>query len=183
MAASDGAGVPLPGAVDAVLVSYVYMDPRHAWLFVLLGACGSVVGCLVLYLIGVWGGEMVVERRMSPQKFQKIRRDFDRHPFLTLAVPAVLPPPFPFKIMVLAAGAFEMRWTMFVIAILSGRLVRFAALSVLTIEFGPQVVTTFQSVVRDHPFLSLAVVVAAVAVVLIVIRLRRNDSGAAEIAE
>jgi membrane protein YqaA with SNARE-associated domain len=167
-AALDGAGVPLPGAVDAVLVTFVYSEPLKAWLFVLLAACGSVLGCMVLYLIGYWGGEVLVERRMSPQKFQKIRRDFERHPFLTLAVPAVLPPPFPFKIVVLAAGAFEMKWKLFVVALFAGRVLRFAALSALTIKFGPQVISIFNSSIRRHPFWALAVAAAAVAVFLLI---------------
>ena len=173
MAAMDGAGVPLPGAVDAVLVSYVYADPARGLLFALLASCGSALGCLVLYLIGYWGGEMVLERRMSPVKFEKIRKDFDNHPFIALAVPSLLPPPFPFKIVVLAAGAFEMRWTQFLAAILAGRLIRFGALAMLTIKFGPKAIAVFNTAVRRHPLASVAVVAVAVIAILLIRRTRR----------
>jgi uncharacterized membrane protein YdjX (TVP38/TMEM64 family) len=139
---------------------------------VVLAICGSMLGCLVLYLIGYAGGEVVLERRMSPEKFHKISRDFDRNAFLTIAVPALLPPPFPFKIFVLAAGAFEISWRHFLLAILVGRAVRYSVLAVLTLTVGPQVLTIFGSLLRQHPLESLGVVVAAVLLALALHRSR-----------
>jgi membrane protein YqaA with SNARE-associated domain len=136
IAALDGAGVPVPGAVDLIVATSVYQSPAKAWIYILLAAAGSTLGCLLLYVIGRLGGEVLVERRMSPEKFKKVQADFERHSFLTVAIPALLPPPFPFKIVVLSAGAFEMAWTHFLFAIFVGRLIRFGALSVLTIVFG-----------------------------------------------
>jgi membrane protein YqaA with SNARE-associated domain len=174
MAAMDGAGVPLPGAVDAVVVTFVYQKPLNVWLYVLLAAAGSTVGCLVLYLIGYLGGEVLIERRMSPDKFERIRGDFEDHPILTLALPAILPPPFPFKVFVLSAGAFEMRWLQFVVVIFAGRLVRFGILSLLTILFGPQIVTVFTGVFRRHPLVSLLIIAAAIAGVWVIRKVRRR---------
>jgi len=169
----DGAGLPLPGAVDAILAAYVHHSPSHAWLYVVLASAGSALGCMVMYLIGYWGGEVLIERRMPAWKFQKISYDFDQHSFVTVALPAMLPPPFPFKLVVLAAGAFEMRWPHFLLAIVLGRLARFGALAVLTIVFGPQIISLFQTVVRRHPLAAVAVVVVVLAIVLAVRRLRR----------
>lgn len=157
----DGSGIPLPGAVDAVIVAYVYQHPMNAWLYVMLASAGSAVGCVVLYWIGYLGGEVLIERRMSPAKFEKIRRDFEDHPILTLGLPAVLPPPFPFKIVVLSAGAFEMRLPQFVAVLFAARLVRFGLLSALTVVFGPGIITLFNNGFRRHP----GIVVAAIAVI------------------
>lgn len=181
-AAIDGAGIPLPGAVDAILVAYAYQTPWSAWLLVPLATVGSLLGCTVLYLIGYWGGEVLIERRMNPQKFHKISRDFDEHAFLTVAVPAILPPPFPFKVIVLAAGAFEMKWLQFAFAIVVGRLFRYGLLVLLTIKFGPQVVPLFATLVRRHVGLTLVVVLAIIAAALLVLRwkrVRRNREASA----
>jgi membrane protein DedA with SNARE-associated domain len=175
IAGLDGAGVPVPGAVDFIVASYVYQSPAKAWMYVLLASAGSTLGCLVLYFIGYKGGEVLIERRMSKEKFDKVRADFDRHSFLTVAVPALLPPPFPFKIVVLSAGAFEMKWTHFLGAMFAGRVLRFGALAALTIKFGPDIVTLFRTAIRKHPLEALAVVLAIVAVVLVVRRLRRGS--------
>jgi membrane protein YqaA with SNARE-associated domain len=174
MAAMDGAGVPLPGAVDAVVVTFVFQKPFASWLYVLLAAGGSTLGCLVLYLVGYLGGEVLIERRMSREKFEKVRGDFENHPILTLALPAVLPPPFPFKVFVLSAGAFEMRWLEFVGVIFVARIVRFGILSLLTILFGPQIVTVFTGVFRRHPLVSLLIIAAAIAGVWVIRKVRRR---------
>ena len=109
-------------------------------LYVFLASAGSAVGCTVLYLIGHLGGETLLRKRMSPERFERIHAAFDRHEFWALMFPAMLPPPTPFKLFVLAAAAFEMNFGHFLLAIFLGRFVRFLILSLLTLKFGPDVV-------------------------------------------
>jgi uncharacterized membrane protein YdjX (TVP38/TMEM64 family) len=128
---------------------------------------------LIPYYLGRAGGELFLLKRINEAKLQRIRDRFERQEFLALMVPAMLPPPTPFKLFVFAAGVFEMRVPWFLAAIVAGRLVRFSVLSVLTVIFGPQIVTQIKYLVRNHP--SLAVVIGLVVVVLayIVFRLVR----------
>ena len=170
----DSAGVPLPCAVDALLVTYAYKNPGQAWLFVVFSVVGSMIGCMVLYGIGYAGGEIVLERRMSPAKFQKISRDFDRNAFLTIAVPSLLPPPFPFKAFVLAAGAFEIKWTHFLFAVFLGRTVRYSLLAILAVTIGPDVLVLFTGVIRQHPILSVLTLVVLIAIGWLIHRTRQS---------
>ena len=78
---------------------------------------------------------------LSPERFEKIHASFDHHEFWALMFPAMLPPPTPFKIVVLAAAAFEMNFGHFLLAIFAGRFVRFLIEALLTLWFGPQIVT------------------------------------------
>ena len=55
-------------------------------------------------------------------------------------IPAMLPPPTPFKAVVLSAAAFEMSFVRFLVAIFAGRFFRFLILGFLTLRFGPAVV-------------------------------------------
>jgi uncharacterized membrane protein YdjX (TVP38/TMEM64 family) len=64
--------------------------------------------------------------------------------------PAVLPPPTPFKIVVLAAAAFEMNFGHFLLAIFAGRFVRFLIEALLTLWFGPGIVTFTASLFAHH---------------------------------
>ena len=64
--------------------------------------------------------------------------------------PAMLPPPTPFKLFVLAAAVSEMKFTQFLLAIFAGRFVRFLALSILTLVFGPDFVRIFGTVFHEH---------------------------------
>jgi membrane protein YqaA with SNARE-associated domain len=165
IAALDGAAVGLP--MDVVVAGYVYSNPSHFLLYALLASAGSAAGSLVIYLIGYLGGEKVLRKRISPERFAKIHDSFQRHPFWALMFPAMLPPPTPFKLFVLAAAVFEMRLWNFVAAIFSGRFVRFFLLSVLTIKFGPDIVHFTAEFVGHYYRWLLAAVAAGLLVWLI----------------
>jgi len=175
IAAADGSFLGLPR--DAVVASYVYQDHARFWLYAILAAAGSAVGSSVLYLIGYAGGEALLRKRIPPARFEKIRRSFDEHEFWALMFPAMLPPPTPFKLFVLAAAGFEMNYGHFVLAIFLGRLARFLILSLLTIKYGKQVVQVVATLFRTHLHWVLGILGAAVGVWLVLhLRARRRKA-------
>jgi uncharacterized membrane protein YdjX (TVP38/TMEM64 family) len=93
--------------------------------------------------------------------------------------PAMLPPPTPFKLFVLAASVFEMRFGHFLLAIFAGRFVRFLILSLLTLKFGPQFVELSGTILSHHFKWVLAAVGVALLIWLIV-RLRKRKASTAE---
>ena len=148
IAAIDSALFGLP--LDPVVGSYVYNEPRLFWLYTLMAAAGSALGSLVIYGIGYEMGELVLEKRMGAAKFARMRERFERHQFLALMLPSMMPPPFPFKLFALSAAVFEMHFSHFMLAIFAGRLARFTILSLLVLKFGPRAVTAAQDLVREH---------------------------------
>jgi membrane protein YqaA with SNARE-associated domain len=158
IAAIDSAFFGFP--LDPVVASYVYQDRPRFLLYAVMASAGSAAGCIILYLIGHKGGEVLLEKRISRTRFNKIRSAFDRHEFWALMFPSMMPPPFPFKVFVLAASVFEMNFWHFLLAIFVGRLVRFLILSLLVLKFGPQIVALTSAAVAKHwPELALAVLV------------------------
>ena len=139
-------GLPL----DPIFVGYVYHDRSRFLLYVLLASAGSALGSIVLYVIGFAGGEVLLRKRISAEQFEKIHESFDHHEFWALMFPAMLPPPTPFKIVVLAAAAFEMDFAHFLLAIFLGRFVRFLIEALLTIWFGPGIVTLTGNLFAHH---------------------------------
>jgi membrane protein YqaA with SNARE-associated domain len=144
----DAAAFGLP--VDLAVIGYVYQDRRRFLLYVLLASAGSALGSIVIYVIGYKGGEELLRKRIPAARFEKIHAAFDDHPFWSLMLPAMLPPPTPFKLFVLAAAVSEMRFGHFLLAIFSGRVVRFLVLGLLTLEFGLGFVQLLGSLVRAH---------------------------------
>ncbi len=165
IAAADGSFLGLP--MDAVVAGYVYQDHGRFWLYAILAAAGSAVGSSVLYLIGYAGGEALLRKRIPAARFESIKHSFDQHEFWALMFPAMLPPPTPFKLFVLAAAGFEMNYGHFVLAIFLGRLARFLILSVLTIRYGKQVVSVVATLFRTHLHWVLGVVGALIGVWLV----------------
>src|SRR5580698_10744008 len=153
--------------VDAVVAAYVYHDRRHFLLYVLLASLGSAVGSIPLYILGYLGGEKVLRKRISEERFQQIHASFERHEFWALMFPGMLPPPTPFKAFVLGAAVFEMKFRDFLAAIFAGRFVRFMALSLLTLWFGPQIVELTGALFRRHIYWVLGAVVLGVALWLV----------------
>ncbi len=135
VSAFDSSFIPVP--IDAFLAVYIWADKHHFWLYPVLAAAGSAVGGLVPYWIGRAGGEIFLLKRIDRNKFDKLRERFERQEFLAVLIPSMLPPPTPWKLFVFSAGVFEMRVVLFMLAVFLGRLVRWMALSVLIIRFGP----------------------------------------------
>jgi membrane protein YqaA with SNARE-associated domain len=176
IAAVDGSLFGMP--VDAVVAGYVYNDRPRFLFYVVMASAGSALGSLVIYAIGYFGGETVLRKRISEERFNKIHASFERHEFWAVMFPAMLPPPTPFKLFVLAASAFEMRFTHFLAAVFTGRFVRFFVLAILTIEFGPQVVHIVASLVKQHFGWVLAGVGLVLVVGLLFWRSRRRRAAA-----
>jgi len=160
VAALDGAFIGLP--VDAVVAGYVYQDHARFLLYALMAAAGSTLGSIVIYVIGYKGGEELLRKRIPPARFEKIHAAFDKHPFWSLMLPAMLPPPTPFKLFVLAAAVSEMGFLRFLVAIFSGRMVRFLLLGLLTVKFGPNVVRIVGGLFRQHLYVVTLVAAAGV---------------------
>ena len=73
-------------------------------LYVVAATLGSMAGCLVLYYVGRKGGEALIRKRFASASVDRAMAAFERYGVLAVLIPALLPPPAPFKIFVLLAG-------------------------------------------------------------------------------
>jgi membrane protein YqaA with SNARE-associated domain len=172
IAFADSALLGMP--LDFIVGTYVYQDRARMLLYIAMASLGSALGSIPLYIVGYLGGEKVLRKRISDERFQKIHGSFERHEFWALMFPGMLPPPMPFKVFVLAAAVFEMKFRDFLVAIFAGRFVRFLVLSALVLWFGPQIVGHLGGVVKQHWILLLSAILA-VAVVVWVLRKRAQE--------
>jgi len=131
----DSSSIPVP--MDLILAGAIWADKPHFWLVVLMASAGSAVGGLVPFLLGRAGGELFLLKRMDRAKLEKMRDKFERQEFLAVLIPSMLPPPTPWKIFVFGAGVFEMRILPFMLAVFTGRAIRWLLLSLLVIKLGP----------------------------------------------
>jgi membrane protein YqaA with SNARE-associated domain len=159
----DASSIAVP--MDPLVASYVWANKSHFYLYVLIAALGSALGSLVPFFIGRAGGELFLLKRINRDRFEKLRARFERQEFLALLIPAMLPPPTPFKLFVFAAGVFEMRTLPFLIAVFAGRLLRFGITSILVVFYGPEIIHVIAESIHHHLGLTLtlfALLVAAV---------------------
>ena len=109
------------------------------------------LGCMLLYTIMRRGGQAVMRRRFSAENIERVERAYARFGFLALAVPALLPPPMPFKIFVATAGALEYpRWR-FMLTIMIARSVRYIVEGTLAVFYGERVHRLHEGERALHP--------------------------------
>ena len=137
--ALDSSLLSLPEINDYLVVARCYTHPRTAWLFPLFPSIGSVIGCLLLYTIMRRGGLAVLHRRFRIDRVERVERAYAKFGILALAVPALLPPPLPFKIFVATAGALQFPRRRFLITIFVARSLRYYTEGVLAVFYGERV--------------------------------------------
>ena len=132
----DSSFVSLPQINDILVVlmvtEYKALMPYYAF----MATAGSVAGCYTIYYLAQKGGEAFVRKRLKPGHVERSLALYRRHGLMALMVPALLPPPAPFKLFVLAAGLANVRPLQFVLAIAVARGLRYFALGILAIYYG-----------------------------------------------
>ena len=173
-AAVDAAFLGMP--LDAIVAGYSYADPRRLLLYAAMGATGSALGSIVIYLIGYKGGEVLLVKRIGEKRFGKIKASFERHEFLAIMLPSMLPPPTPFKLFVLSAGVAEMNFGHFLAAVFFGRLLRFSLVSLIVIRYGPEIFGFVGGMVHNHLRYLIAIIAVTCLVGWWIWRLRKRRS-------
>jgi len=163
----DSSILSLPEVVDVLVISAAVSDPGTAWLWVLMATLGSVAGCSIVWWIGDRGGEPFLERRFGTERVLKTRRMFERWELLALALPALLPPPFPFKIFVISAGVFGVGYKRFALTLLGARAIRFGLWGLLGVLWGEEALSALKEV--DSQFHTHRYAIAGVAAVALVV--------------
>ncbi len=170
--ALDSSLLSLPEINDYLVVARCYSDPKAVFYFPLFAAAGSVIGCNLLYTIMRRGGQAVMRRRFKAENIERVERAYARFGFLALAIPALLPPPMPFKIFVATAGALEYpRWR-FVVTIMVARSLRYYVEGTLAVFYGEQVI----DFLRHNGLLMVSIVGGAVVVAVAAYLLKRRLS-------
>jgi len=132
----DSSFVPLPQINDVLVVLMVTEHKARMPYYALMATLGSIAGCYVIYYLAEKGGEAFLRKRVSSGRVDRALALYKRYGLLALIVPALLPPPAPFKLFVLAAGLANVRPLPFVTAIAIARGTRYLALGVLAIYYG-----------------------------------------------
>ena len=131
----DSSILSFPFFPDAMLIQLCVNKPSHMPYYAFMGAVGSLCGCILLYLLAKKGGEAFFHKHAGG-KAEKIKEWVEGHAFLSAFLPALLPPPFPFKPFVLAEGVFQVPARTFILAILLGRGLRYGLEGILAVRYG-----------------------------------------------
>jgi len=140
---ADNSLIPLPGSTDVVTI-LLAAHHREPWVYyAMMATAGAVLGGYLTYRMARKGGKETLEKRFSKKKVKKVYAIFERWGFAAVAIPAILPPPFPIVPMLLAAGAMQYPTRKFLAALAVGRGIRFTLLAYLGFHYGRHIVRLF----------------------------------------
>jgi len=173
---ADSSVVPLPGSMDVLTI---YLAARHRnlwWYYAIMATVGAVIGGYITYSLARKGGKEAFERKLSKKKAEKVFARFERWGFGAVAVPALLPPPFPIVPFLLAAGAMQYSRKKFVAALALGRAVRFTIVAGLGAIYGRHIVRFFSRYYK--PALIILIGLAVVGGILAFVQYYRYKNSA-----
>ena len=157
----DSSFISLPQINDLLVVLMVVRNKPLMPYYALMATAGSVAGCYVLYLIAERGGEAFLAKRLHRGHVERALALYRKRGVLTLMVPALLPPPAPFKLFVLLAGVAEVRPLAFVTSIAVARGLRYIVIGALAVRYGDFALNLLQEHGRETALWVAVFIVAA----------------------
>ncbi len=142
----DSSFLSFPEVNDIMIIGMVMRHPQRLVYYVLMSTIGSVLGCLSIYYLARKGGEAFMRKRFKEHHVDRAMVLIQRYGLLAIVVPALLPPPAPFKIFVLLAGVAAIPVWQFVTAIFIARIIRYGGEGLLAIWYGDRAFAFLQ----DH---------------------------------
>jgi LPXTG-motif cell wall-anchored protein len=134
----DSSFLSFPEINDLLVIVMVTHHPHRMVFYASMATLGSVAGCLALYFVARKGGQRLVAKRFKGGTIEWGTNLMRKYGAMALLVPALLPPPAPFKIFVLLAGVAAVPLRTFVSAIVVGRGVRYFGEGILAVLWGEQ---------------------------------------------
>src|SRR5688572_1870571 len=144
VAALDSSFLSFPQVNDLLIIFLSTRNPLLMPYYAAMTTAGSLLGCFALYSVAWRGGEMFLRRRFSTARVERALALYQRHGLLAVIVPALLPPPVPFKIFVLLAGAAKVSPWKFALAVVIGRGIRYFGQGYLAVLYGERAAALVQ---------------------------------------
>ena len=140
---ADNSVIPLTGSMD-VLTIWLAARHLHPWpYYAVMATIGAVAGGYITYALAHKGGKEAMERKLSRRRALKVSKTFERWGFAAIAIPALLPPPFPFVPFLLAAGAMQYPRKKFLAALTLGRGIRYTVAAGMGFHYGRHILRFF----------------------------------------
>jgi membrane protein YqaA with SNARE-associated domain len=174
----DSSFLSFPQVNDLLIIVLSTRYPERMPYYAGMTTVGSLIGCFLLYGVARRGGEVFLRKRLKGPYVDRAIALYQRHGLLAVVVPALLPPPVPFKVFVLLAGAASVSPLRFGLAVGIGRGIRYFGQGYLAVLYGEQA-AEFMKANGAAIGLGLALTAIVIATAVFFLRRRRHGSAAA----
>ena len=167
----DSSFLSLPEVNDILIITLSIKNPERMLYYCTMTTLGSILGCLALFTVGRKGGQVLLRKKFAQHKIETVARWYKKYGILAVMIPSILPPPMPFKIFVLFAGAFRIGVGRFIFAVTAGRGFRYFLEGFLAVEYGEAAKDYMH---QNYPYIALGVVALIFISALFYFLYRRN---------
>jgi membrane protein YqaA with SNARE-associated domain len=158
----------LPLGIDLAMVIMGARHPGLFWFYPIVATAGSLLGAYTSFRVGQAAGESGLTHFVPAKKLDRIKRRVGQSGALTLAILDLLPPPFPFTLFVVVAGALDVNRRRFFVTLGVVRFFRFALECGLGALYGQQLATQIGSrLMRDIAGVLVLLAIAASLIALV----------------
>lgn len=176
----DSSFLSFPQVNDLLIIVLSTRSPERMPYYASMTTVGSLIGCFMLYGVARRGGEVFLRKRLKGRYVDRALKLYQKYGLLAVVVPALLPPPVPFKVFVLLAGAAAVSPWRFGIAIVIGRGIRYFGQGYLAVLYGEQA-ADFMRAHGAEIGIGLAVAAILIGIGVMVWRRRRQQHGSASV--
>ena len=163
----------LPFGIDGAVIILSAQLHRLAWVVPLLATAGSMAGAWLTFWMGRVIGENGLDRYVAPKRLKNVRKKIRDRGAVALAILDLVPPPFPFTPFVLAAGALEVKSSIFFITLAVCRLFRFGIEAALAVVYGRRILAWLDSDLF-HDVVAFFIMAAGVLTIVSIVKLIRS---------
>jgi membrane protein YqaA with SNARE-associated domain len=150
-----------PGSVEIFIILLAAHRPEWWAYYGLMATMGEVLGGYLTYRLAEKGGQETLEKKVGKPRAEKIYKHFEEHGFLTVFTGSILPPPFPFTPVLMAAGIMQYPRKKFFSALAAGRAVRYLAVAYFGRIYGRRMIDFFSRYYRPTLYFLIALAVMA----------------------
>jgi membrane protein DedA with SNARE-associated domain len=149
------------GSVDVFVI--LLSAHQYEWwaYYALMATVGEVAGGYATYRLAERGGRETLEKKVGKPRAEKLYQRFEKHGDMTVFAGSILPPPFPFTSVLMAAGAMQYPRKRFLSALTAGRALRFFSVAYLSRVYGRQMIGFFSRHYQTMLYALIALAVTA----------------------
>jgi membrane protein YqaA with SNARE-associated domain len=145
--------------------------------FAAMSTAGSVLGCVLIDLVFRRAGEHELEKHLPRKRLNSFKKKITENAAWALVVASIAPPPFPFTPFVMASSALQYPRKKLFTVVGVARMVRFTALGVLALRFGPRILKLADNQVVQDCLIGLIVLCVVGSAISVVGWIRRSRGG------
>jgi membrane protein YqaA with SNARE-associated domain len=169
----------LPLGIDFVVILMAARRPELFWLYTILATIGSVAGAGMTFWLGRMLGEHGLAHFVGERRLKRISNKVSGGAGASVALLAIVPPPFPFTPFVMTSGALGVNGWAFLGTLTAMRAIRFGIEAALARWYGTRILgwmktTSFKMVVAA--FIALALIGTVVSAIALVRSTRRGGA-------